>query len=320
MAYRYPRLCSWVLFKDLENGRCRIFDGVNKQFYAVDREAGWLLQQLDGKTDPYRVGLPEWQVDAVLEYFDDKDLLRRHRLGLGGSGILFTLFYPKATPRKRRIADLLNRLLYCMFLPVLIAGMYLLFSTFSEINDSLMGTLSGAVIGLTLHEFGHAIACLAYGGFVYEAGVGTSYFVVPMGYVILETYFIKDRMKKAQIHAAGVEMNFLLAGICAALTATQADPSFFFSAAVMNVILGCLNLMLIGGVDGMRIIAELIGIEDLVDDARKVVLNGKYRRSLRRQGNRGKALVYLSFAVTLLQIMVPIFLFLNIGGIFSWFS
>lgn len=320
MAYRYPRLCSWMLFKNLENGRCRIFDGVNKQFYTVDREAGWLLQQLDGKTDPYHVGLPEWQVDAVLEYFDDKDLLRYHRLGFGGLGIMYTLFYPKATPQKRRIAFHLNRMLYCSFLPVLIAGMYLMFSTFTEISSTLTGSVLGSIVGLTLHEFGHAISCLAYGGFVYEAGIGTSYLIVPVGYVLLETYFIKDHMKKAQVYAAGVEMNFMLAGIFAALTVTQADPSFFFSAAMGNIVLGCLNLILIGSIDGMRIIAELIGINDLVDNAKAVVLNSNYRHSLWNQGNRGKALVYLSCVVTLLQVMVPVFLLFSIGGLLTWFS
>lgn len=320
MAYRYPRLCSWALFKYLENGRCQVFDGVNKRVYTVDQQAGWLLQQLDGKTDPYRLGLPSWQVEAALEYFDEKDLICYHRFALGGTGFLFSLFYPRATDRKRRIAGHLNRLLYCLFLPALIAGFYLMVSTYPALSASWQGSLVGAIVGLSLHELAHAIACLAYGGFVYEVGIGTSFLVVPIAYVIPEMHFIRDHRKKAQIHAAGVEMNFLLAGICAALASAQADPSFFFGAAMANAVLGCINLVLIGGMDGMHIAAELMGIEDLVSNARKVVLNGRYRRAVWRQGNRGKASVYLSFLVTLLQLMLPVFLISNIGGILSWFS
>ena len=83
---------------------------------------------------------------------------------------------------------------------------------------------------------------------------------------------IKNRMKRIQIIAAGIEMNLLLAAVCLIFAAEiEWLSGFFFGACIQNVFLALINLTFINGFDGMTIISELLGIEGLADRATTII-------------------------------------------------
>ena len=72
------------------------------------------------------------------------------------------------------------------------------------------------------------------------------------------------------------------------------------------------NIAFVGGLDGASILSELLGIENLVEDTKKVVLNRRIRRKLRSKGMPGYALIAVSVVVQILQITIPVIIGWNI--------
>ena len=94
--------------------------------------------------------------------------------------------------------------------------------------------------------------------------------------------------------------------------------SFFAGAAINNVILGLMNLMLISNLDGMNIMGELLGIENFVEKAKKALTSRKFRKMLIRKGTSGKATVTACAVICIAQIALPIIIAINIMGVFGW--
>lgn len=321
MSFRYPRLSNWILFQPLGNGQCRLFHGLAKTTFIMDERTAWYIQRLDGSTDPYRVSasFSSEEVSCILRFLDENDLLRYGRFLFGGiSCLLYSMCFPKATEHVRKIARIFNSLLLLSFLPVLVAGVLMLFSNLTYVETSLPGVVWGTLTGMLLHEVGHSFACLSYGGFVYEGGVGIMS-MLPCAYVFLENRFIQNRLHKTQIHAAGIEVNFFLAGCYSGIASVLPDPSFFFAAAFVNFAMGCFNLLLIDGLDGMNILSELIGVDSFVDKAKNAVLNPEKRAELLRCGRQGKVILWLSIVASVLQVALPVLLVYQAGAILSWF-
>lgn len=88
--------------------------------------------------------------------------------------------------------------------------------------------------------------------------------------------------------------------------------AFLFTAAFGNIILALVNITFGGGLDGASILSELLGIENLVEDTKKIVLNRRIKRKLRSQGMPGHALIAVSVVVQILQITIPVIIGWNI--------
>jgi len=189
-----------------------------------------------------------------------------------------------------------------------------------EYDFAFWGSLLGLVIGMVLHEIGHASAGVSYGADVYEMGFLRMYYILPGAYVMLNKDSVKSRIKRAQINAAGIETNMLLVGIFLILSVVFNDiGGLFFTAAVQNFLLAVVNLSIVGSFDGAAIISEFLGVEDIVEKAKKVVFSGKYRRKIKKHGLVGRATIAICYLILSFQIALPVLLILNVWEIILCF-
>ena len=197
---KYPAKNHLLLFKTTSDGIC-VKNILTEQEKMITEEEYIVLSKLDGKTNPYRL----W---SNVSRKDVDNLMR----------IMLALKIPRFKKKHRKIALFLNDALMCAWIPVLILGVFMFIkefgaeSPFLGPNDLLFGNIIGIVLGLVLHEIAHAFAALAYGAKVMEFGV-MLYWFLPCAYVLIEDSKVKDRLKRAQIRAAGIEMNMFLGGI-----------------------------------------------------------------------------------------------------------
>lgn len=265
MKFRYPMFKNYLLLK--KNGdTVSVKDIYSEKKYTVTAGLADFACRLDGNTDPYSLGLSREETAEMLNTLKRYDLLRTGKVLDHSFGtLLYSFWFPDNSKSLKRFATVYNALLEFLWLPVLIAGGILLYTS-CELDGGMFqiicGSVLGTLVGLVLHELSHAMAGLSYGADVFEGGVMIRFFL-PGAYVLLDESRIKNRLKKVQIFAAGPEMNFLLAGLfCfAAVLFPQAD-SLFGYAAINSAILGFVNLSLIFGADGYRILLTLIGADD----------------------------------------------------------
>ena len=319
----YLQLVNWAKIRKAENGEYILKDFIYGDEYTVSGEEVRFLIQLNGKTDPYEIDtqMTEDEITEYLEMLDDLCLLRKGRfISKTFFEVIYTLWIPRVTRGLKITAKFFNGLLGILWLPLLLIALRLSVNIELDygIFSCIAGLLFGIITGITLHEFGHMFACLAYGGRVFEVGILMKW-LMPGAYVMIDTSDIKVRMKRIQINAAGVEMNFLLAGIFGIIAYCCYDLSTFFAAAAgNNLILGVMNLLLINNMDGMNIMSDLLGIEDFVGKARKALANKKYRKMLVGKGVSGKATATACAVICIVQIALPIVIAVNILGVFGW--
>ena len=184
----------------------------------------------------------------------------------------------------------------------------------------IVGSVAGMLIGLVMHELGHMFACLAYGGRVFEVGVMLQFLFMPGAYVLMNESKIKKRMRRVQVSAAGIEMNLLLTAIFLIISARfESLSGFFLGAAIQNVFLALLNLTLVDGFDGMAIMGELLGVENVISKARRITRFKFKRKKLEKDGISGKATIAVCYILRGIQIALPLIFALNIVGVITWF-
>lgn len=171
---------------------------------------------------------------------------------------------------------------------------------------------------MILHELSHIAACLSYGGRFYEFGIMTYYFF-PGAYVMITFDNVKKRMKRVQILAAGIESNVLLAGVCLCLLKTGwINTTALLYGAFINVLLAVGNCSLIEGLDGMGICEELLG-KGFLKKAKLLLKDSRGRARLRKRGINGEITIIACYLIVILQILLPIFILINLVEFFNVF-
>ncbi|MBQ6930870.1 MAG: hypothetical protein IJN38_01960 [Clostridia bacterium] len=320
----YPVLADWIRFKRISENKYLIIDLLNDETIETDAATVRFASQLDGKRSPYEIGrqmqgidvgllLDELETERVIR---DKRFLFKHFLYL-----LVTVWRPRVTTGLRLFAFFVNGVLLVSWLPLLLFSVYYAVNNLYDLSSDyiVLGTVVGLAVGIAMHELGHMFACLAYGGRVFEVGVMLQ-FLLPGAYVLLNSSAVKKRMRRIQISAAGVEMNFVLTAVFLLLTVSFADLSgFFLGAAIQNAFLGFINLTFINGFDGMAIMSELLGTDELIDKAKSVIKNKRKRNSLLNDGVSGQATVAVCYALKVIQVALPLIFVLNIAGVITCF-
>lgn len=320
----YPVLADWIRFKRISEDKYLIIDLLNDETIETDAATVRFASQLDGKRSPYEIGrqmqgidvgllLDELETERVIR---DKRFLFKHFLYL-----LVTVWRPRVTTGLRLFAFFVNGVLLVSWLPLLLFSVYYAVNNLYDLSSDyiVLGTVAGLAVGIAMHELGHMFACLAYGGRVFEVGVMLQ-FLLPGAYVLLNSSAVKKRMRRIQISAAGVEMNFVLTAVFLLLTVSFADLSgFFLGAAIQNAFLGFINLTFINGFDGMAIMSELLGTDELIDKAKSVIKNKRKRNSLLNDGVSGQATVAVCYALKVIQVALPLIFVLNIAGVITCF-
>lgn len=309
MKKRYPKIVRTLAYKRLDADRVEVEELTEGLKYEVVLSAARLMKRLDGKTDPHSIptDLTPAQVDELIENLNECDLLEKSRLRWAlPFYVLLPLIYLKRIRLVRYIAIVSNWVLMLTWIPLLIAGVacYGIWQHDIEYGGWVWGFVLGYITGLVLHEFGHAFAGYAYKARVFEMGVGLMFFICPLFYVILTSNAVPKRMQRIQIYAAGIETNFWLCGLYL-IFATVLFPSLggvFWSAALLNLFLGLTNLLGVFGLDGGKILSELLGDSNLLSYAQMIVTDRDARRQLARRGVTGYAVMGLCYFWIVMQI------------------
>lgn len=253
--------------------------------------------------------------------------------------MLHTVYIPERKYAGTIIPKILNSLLWLTFLPIFLYGLFRLSRYDIEFGmncnyffaNVIIGIVGGLLLGMILHEVGHAIACLANmkGAFL-EAGFMIRG-ILPGAYVMIDATDVTNRRKKAQIYLAGIEVNLLLSGLLMILMTSVRENSFLgewkiamLYAVVQNVILTLINISLVENFDGEHTMRALFG-GPIVDAAKanlKQMFSSKKRRNyFRKNGINGIANICTSVVVLVFQIFIPLLILAEIsifvGGVFS---
>lgn len=321
---KYPTLANWIRFKKVDCDKYEVHELVSGRVFEMTGYWVWFIKQLDGKTNPYRIDreMPREEVDDALETFRANDVIRDSRfLSKSLLSTMLTVWVPRVTPMMRAISYILNALLLISFIPLLALSIVYFINNIGYISTDYMmtGSIIGILVGVVMHEMGHMIAGLAYGGQVFEVGLLVQFFI-PGAYVLLDDRNIKSTMKRVQVYAAGIEMNLLLAAVFVILSvAFEPLSGFFLGAAINNAFIALLNLTFIDSFDGMKIICEILGLEEIVSKANRVIKSKWKREKIKKYGVCGKATVAACYIFKLVQVALPLVFAVNIAGVISWF-
>ncbi len=321
----YPCMANWVVLRRREG---KIFARnclLDEEDEITEREARYLLR-LNGRRNPLSIrGFSCEECEEYFEQVNDQYLLRTpERKLVLDSMKLYTLFIPREMRARSVLPRVLNDLLLSLCIPLLLFGIYRVFCCGVHFNDTytLTGSVVGLLIGIVLHELGHTVACLGYGGRWMEAGVMRRG-LIPGAYVLIDYSGIRSRLKKVQINLAGVEMNLLLAGVLLTVFSYADDCRLLYywsgaasAASLQNILLVCLNLTFVEGFDGEQVISLLLGKESAVGAARASVRclfdRRKRRRYFEREGINGLANVLVGSIILLFQLLIPILILAEI--------
>lgn len=320
---KYPVLGEWIKFEKINEDSYLVDNYAFDDVFELPAEYVEFALKLDGKTDPHKVDsrYSRRQVREILSTLETFQVIRDKRfLSKSIFSVMVTLWRPRMSDGLRTFSYIINSLLMISWLPVLLLSGYHFTEVLPDMSSDgiILGTIAGLLLGVFMHEMGHMLASLAYGGTVYEVGA-MMWFLLPGAYVLLDERNIKNRMQRAQIYAAGVEMNFLISGISIFLgTELEEWSGFFFIIAINNIIMGCLNLVFVNGFDGAAVMGELLGINRLGNTAKEVLKSRRKKRTLKKNGLVGKATLATCYLVRLMQIAFPLVMILNVLEVISW--
>lgn len=326
MKYPYPKTAPYVSYTRVDADTVRIQEHISDTTFSLDIAIARYIRQLDGHTHPYRIPsrFSRDEIDDIIDFLGTNDLLHISTKHIARGSFLKSLWLPGHSSRLKIFAGISNFLLELLWLPVLIAGIvsvYLNHDTLSWISSDWLeiGLIFGLIATALFHELAHAFAGIAYNARVFEIGVMLMYFVLPGAYVLLDHTTVKKRWQRIQIFAAGIEANFLVGGLfLIGCTAVPVLSGALICAGISNLLSGLLNLMLITGFDGSKILSELLGIEDLMTQIKTIVFNKKARKRLRRK-SYGFAAIAMCYILFVLQLSMPALLALNVLEVISCF-
>lgn len=323
---RFPMLANWLCIQKVGRGY-RITNILSGEKF-VSTEYGddaffEFIQKLDGKTNPYLIPstyTPQI-IAGILNQLKEFDLIREDRwLSKSFGFFAYSLIIPKNKSYRSTIPNIINTLLWLLFLPVTGIGIALFSSVAHHLDKiSMVGIILGYVLGIVFHEYGgHAIATMAYGGKVFEYGLS---FFVPGAYTMIINDESLSRLKRVQVDAAGIEQNFLLAGISFILARYNYEHiDIYYSIGMVNISLALLNLCNVHDNDGCKILSTLLGIEgNIVDIAKSTVFNTNRRNYLLSKGSVGKTTLCAYYIVLFMQVVSPLLIIANVLGGISWF-
>lgn len=262
---KYPKIIDTLLYKRIDKSTYHVKNGITGVVYEIGTDIVRFMNKLDGKTDPFMINtcLSDFEIEEVLDFLWANELVTKKKwkkIGFLTYGI--PLFKVKTTQKMRIVSKILNFLLMISFVPIFIVGLYAVKDIYSismvDKNDFsyLLGLCVGTALGTILHEGAHASAGLGYNAHLFTCGIMIG--ITPGAYVELDDEHIKSSLKKAQISAAGIEMNLLLCGIsmiCMCLF--NSALSLLGGIAFSNLLLASVNLLPIIGVDGSQIVNNL---------------------------------------------------------------
>ncbi len=309
---KYPRKSPYLIYKRISEDEYIVKHYFKSVSYKTDLETVTLLRKLNGKNNPYKI-LPDCSKENVrnriLELKEAKLLEEKKELIKVGIGsCMYPLIHCYPNKMHKQLAKICNILLMIMFIPMFILGICIQsnnesFGYMQGKCDLFIGLLLGLVFGVMIHELAHTCACLSYRGYLFEIGVGTTFFL-PMGYVLLEDGHIKNKFKRIQIYAAGIEMNLLLYGVFMFLASIEfINPFIMYLVAVENLVMAIINAMPLGIFDGLKILSTIFGKENLLIEAKNRIKHWNKFKNV--HNTRETAITIASCVLVVFQLAIP---------------
>lgn len=326
---KYPILEPSLSYERINALGWIVTDNISGHEQIVSTEELKFMQELDGDSDPYEIAPVEWSdkdISGFLNFLGENHFIKSRIRKVGFLQFAIPVVQIKSTLKLRGICLILNCLLLVSFLPVFVAGC-VLFSknidflyTYYSYSVLIFGLLFGVIFGIVTHEAGHAICGLSYGkSKVYEAGLIVGLFFG--AYVEINSEKVKERRRRIQITAGGVEMNLLLSGVSFIFFYFFPMLSTFFAGiGIANIFLAAVNLILIVSLDGSGIFDELLGTESLFLSNFDWMLNKEIRDEILSQGITGHAKIIACIISALFQIAYPALIILNISSFVGLFK
>ncbi len=322
---KYPVKANWLVAKRTNADKVQVYNGMFRKTYELDRTTFRFLWMLDGNTDP-KIIARRLKVNEkeVMRFLISREFVRMNgrKLKSGGSR-LWTLYVPKCSKRRTILPNIYNMLLMVAWFPILLYGLYCaLFGAYHLAGGyELVGSIMAVILGLVIHEFSHAQACLSYNGRLYEAGFLLFAGISPGAYVMIDDSQVNnDPLVHSQINAAGCQSNFFLAGLLLILSSKfPALSSACFCGAVSNIILGTVNLALISQLDGYAVATSLLGLGDDIHSAIDLLRDCKARRCCRKDTPNRVAISVACVILIVYQVMLPLLLLSNLLSVIGVF-
>lgn len=330
---KYPILSNWIIYKKIPG--CDMYyikDCVLKSKCVISSEMMGFARKLDGKTNPYLIKgeRSKLEIKELLEELDFLGVIRTdHGVVLRGiDGYARTLIRTKNTRIKRIIAKYLNFLLILLFVPILVAGIYVYLNTdiirYTDLNmveqaidkypiiSVWISGILGIICGGIVHELCHGIACRAYGGRVFEYGITLE--ILPGFYTLLDDSNIKSRLKKVQIAAAGIEGNLIFAGgVLLVVKLLPGVREVLLVMAVDNIAMTIINIIAMKDTDGFKILMLLIGMDNSNDPQRvKNIVRNKNRELFIGDDFYGYIKLIACYMIIWIQKVLPLVILLEI--------
>lgn len=324
---KYPKKNHYLSFKRIGEDKYVIKHFLTEEEWEAQEQYVYFLKSLNGRRNPYKI-CPEMDKSMVKELLlqlKEEELLDSGKrfLNQGFGEFLFALFTPEIGIIHKRLGALWNNLLMVSWLPVFVVGCCFLknmewYAVDYELNQIVCSILAISV-AMIIHELSHAAACIAYGGELYEMGILWNV-VLPGAYVMIDTDKIKNKFKRMQVYAAGVEANLFIVGLSLCAFKLQIfDINLLLSMAITNFMIALLNICMLLNLDGMQVVSEIFGDDMFLLKALVLVFNKDARRMLKKRGISGKITIIASYTILGFQVIFFLVLFANILNIIAIF-
>ena len=332
---KYPYKANWVILEKKDKFVIARNGLTDEDIRLSMREAEY-LNSLNGDRDAFKIeGFSERECQRYYHYLDNSFLLRTGRSLKYGGSKMYTLLIPHKKRSHSIVFKVLNAILFLMFLPIFLYGLHRL-AVYGVVLpdvgyghlmlDILLGVLVfGLALGLSAHEGGHTIACLAADGSFFELGLVLRNGVMPGAYVLLDDSMVKNRLKRAQINLAGIEANLLLVGLGLIILTSVAENSSLYEwkmviyyGVVINICVAIININFAEGLDGAQVLSALLGTDELIvtgakENVRKMFNRRDRKLYFEKHGVAGAADIIISIVILGYQMMIPLFILADIS-------
>ena len=328
MKHHFPWLAGWTRIRRIGQNTTELINELTNDSFIADKGEAYIkyITSLNEKESPYEIpgDFTRKERSAILNELSEHLMLREDRwLDKSFGSFVYSLFIPKKHESNHPLFKIINKLLYLLFLPTLVCGLLFFLNSYTDLQGiSIPGIVCGILLGSLLHETGHAISTLSYGGKLYEAGVSITHILLLGAYILSSDSDNLPLQKRIQVFAAGIEMNAILSGVSFFLVPVFPQlGDFFFCMAWVNLMLMLVNLIVISGNDGCKILSVIFGKgADIVDVAKEYISTDYKRKYLLAQGFTGKVTLASYYIIIILQIATPVLILASIVEVIAWFA
>jgi len=345
------RLSEGVEIEPERDGRCVVADTFRQKYFSIGPREAAFLSSLDGTVAADRLrhenptGFRPEQVDALLAWFAEKNLLEGHKNAAATPadvperrngwlrGLIsihdqgrFTLWQPDAllTRHASTVRALLSRPTLALYLLATLSPAVLFVakpayairaaSHYVPRMDAavLVGLWLAVLATIAVHELAHALACKRFGGRVGRIGLKLM-FLQPIVFCDVSDSWRFVRERRIAVALAGVLAQLVITGIVLTVWQLTAAP-VLLQYAIVNVTLAVLNMFPFVKLDGYWVIAHALREPNLLAKATGEV-DRRFRSLVSRAGRPAPSASPMIFWYGVAHLtFVPVFWIMGVMG------